>query len=111
MTEKNDPILQFVVDLRQACDSYIESVTPPEFKAIPETVFSRLAFEPHVGEKLKEYEIAQAKNNKQKEFDEAFAILKEANATINNRFHQDGYVFSYWLYSQAIFRQKLKQSV
>jgi hypothetical protein len=100
-------MLQFVVDLRKACDSYIESVTPIEFKTIPETVFSCLTFEPHVGEKLKEYETAQAKNNAQKEFDQAFNILKEANATINSRYHGPSYVFSYWLYSQAIYRQKL----
>jgi len=111
MSEKNYSVLQFIVDLRQACDSYIESVTPTEFKAIPETVFSYLTYEPHVGEKLKEYEMAQAKNNTQKEFDEAFNTLKEANATINNRYHGSGYVFSYWLFSQAIYRQKLKQIV
>jgi hypothetical protein len=110
MTEKNDPLLQFIVDLRQACDGYIESGTPNELKAIPETVFSCLTFEPHVGEKLREYEIGQGKSNKQKEFDQAFNILKEANASINNRYHGPGFVFSYWLYGQAIYRQKLKQT-
>jgi len=109
MSEKNGPMLQFIVDLRQACDGYIESVTPIEFKAIPETVFSCLTFEPHTGEKLREYELAQAKNNNQKQFDEASKILSEVNATINHRFHQPGYAFSYWLFNQAIFRQTLKQ--
>jgi hypothetical protein len=107
----NDPLLQFVLDLRQACDSFIEKATPVECREIPETVFSCLAYQAHVGEKLGAYETAQAKDNDQRAFDEALNILKEAKAAINSRYHGSNYVYSYWLYGQnlMVYRQKLKK--
>jgi hypothetical protein len=98
-----------------AIDDYLETLAPPGMKkatcgnaATPEPVFTCLTFEPHRGERLGDYETAQAKNNRQEQFDQAFNILKTADASIQNRFHGPNYAHSYWLYNLMIYRQKLK---
>lgn len=74
-----------------------------------EQTFTTLAYETHTGEKLADYETATAKNNIPETFQSAINILKQANATISHRYHGPTYVFSYWIYGDRIFRQKLKK--
>ena len=76
---------------------------------VPEQTFNVLPFQAQKGEKLGEFETAEKKSTTEQHWNHAFNILKAANATINNRFHGPNYVYSYWLYTDRIFRQKLKQ--
>lgn len=76
--------------------------------AVSETTFSILSFEAQKGEKLGDYETASSKNNISDKWNQAFNILRQSNATINHRYHGETYQFSYWIYGDRIFRQKLK---
>jgi hypothetical protein len=99
------------LQLADAENEILETLAPQEVKdgklAVLETIFTCLTFEAHKGERLGDYDIAHAKNNTQAQFDHAFNILKAANSSINHRYHGPNYVYSFWLYSQAIYRQKL----
>lgn len=75
---------------------------------VKEETIACLSFEPQKGERLGEYETASQKNNLPDKFNTAFNVLSKSNATISNRYHGQGYVFSYWLYAERIFRQKPK---
>jgi hypothetical protein len=76
--------------------------------AVSETTFSILLFEAQKGEKLGDFETASLKNNIPDKWNQAFNILRQSNATINSRYHGEGYICSYWIYGDRIFRQKLK---
>ena len=77
--------------------------------AVNETTFSILKFEPQKGVKLGDYETADKKGNLPDKFQQAHNVLRNSNATIQARYHGQGYVFSYWLYgSDKIYRQKTK---
>jgi hypothetical protein len=92
-------------------NEYIDTFAPKD-KAemkVPEATFTTLKFEAQQGAKLGVYEVAYAPNNKAETFKKAFGVLHEAKATIRDRYHGKGYVFSYWLYGESkIYRQKLK---
>jgi hypothetical protein len=79
---------------------------------ISEDPFLNLKWEKTQGAKLKEYEFtSKTANNGNNAFHHCFNILKANNATINNRFHGEGWKHSYWLYSnnpEVIYRQRLK---
>lgn len=75
---------------------------------VPEQTFNVLKFEGHKSEKLKDFEVADRKSNVEQNWIHAFNILKSANATIDSRYHGSEYVFSYWLYQDRVFRQRLK---
>lgn len=75
---------------------------------VKEETLACLSFEPQKGERLGDYETASAKNNIPDKFNAAFNVLSKSNATISNRYHGQGYVFSYWVYTERIFRQKPK---
>lgn len=91
-----------VVELVNASEKH--PATVPE-----QTTFNVLKFEAQKGPTLRDFETAEKKNNVEQNWNHALNILKSANATINNRFHGPNYVYSYWLYTDRIFRQKLKQ--
>jgi hypothetical protein len=74
-----------------------------------EQTFTTLAYETHTGEKLADYETATEKNNIPDKFRSAYNILRQANATISSRYHGENYVFSYWLFKDKIYRQKLRK--
>ena len=77
--------------------------------AVSETTFHILKFETQQGAKIGEYELAIDKNNLPDKFNHAYNILRNSNATIQARYFGEGYLFSYWLYSEGkIYRQKLK---
>jgi hypothetical protein len=115
--------VEFLVKLRDAsqmlvdaANEYIDSLAPPEVKetskttvAVQEINFSTLKFETQQGAKLGEYEIAYKANNIEDKWRPAYAILRNSNATIKDRYHGDTYAYSYWLYGEdKIYRQKLK---
>jgi hypothetical protein len=114
--------VDFLVKLRDAAqmmadatNEYLESLAPTEVKGdksghagVSETTFSILSFEPQKGEKLGDFETASSKNNIPDKWNQAFNILKQNNSSINVRYHGQGYQFSYWIYGDRIFRQKLK---
>jgi len=105
--------VEFYVRLRDACNSEIERLKPseakdqPQTKAVSESNFD-LTYAKHTGVKLGEFEIADEKDSPSDLYKHAFNILKQANATISNRYHGEDYQFSYWLYDGKIFR-KLKK--
>ncbi len=115
-----DRQVEFLVKLRDACmlmadatNEYIESMAPPEVKdravAVQEVTFTTLKFEAQQGAKLGAFEIAYKQNNLEDKWRSAYNILRNSNATIKDRYHDDTYAFSYWLYGEdKIYRQKLK---
>ena len=117
MTSKQ---VEFLLKMRDACqmiadtaNEYIESLVPPEVKthaaAVQEVTFTTLKFEAQQGAKLGDYEIAHKASNLDDKWRPAYNILRNSNATIKDRYHGEGYQFSYWLYSEdKIYRQKLK---
>ena len=80
-----------------------------EANAVLEETFTCLKFEPQQGAKIGEYEVAYKANNLEDKWTQAYNVLRNSNATINSRYHGEGYQFSYWLYGEGkIYRQKLK---
>jgi len=63
------------------------------------------------GEKLGAFEVtSRSSNNNSDGYSHAFNILRANNATINQRYHGEGFEFAYWLYEDNIYRQKLKEN-
>jgi hypothetical protein len=80
-----------------------------EKAAVKEETFTILKFEKQTGSRLGEYEVAYKANNLEDKWNQAYNILRQNNATINNRYYGDSYAFGYWLYGKnRIYRQKLK---
>jgi hypothetical protein len=97
----------------EALNEYIATLAPPGAKeppaAVQETTFTILKFEPQQGAKIGEYEVAYKGNNLEDKWTHASNILRNSNATINSRYHGEGYACAYWLYGEnKIYRQKLK---
>jgi hypothetical protein len=117
MTSKQ---VEFLVKIRDTCqmfadaaNEYIESMAPPEVKtkaaAVQEITFTTLKFEAQQGAKLGDYEIAYKASNLDDKWRPAYNILRNSNATIKDRYHGEGYLYSYWLYGEdKIYRQKLE---
>ncbi len=96
--------------LADAANHYIQSIAPQgELAAVQELTFATLKFEAQQGSKLGDYEVAYKQNNLQDKWQNAHNILRDKNSTIKDRYHSEGYAYSYWLYGQdKIYRQKLK---
>ena len=93
----------------------IELLTPPEVKEETKTtndnevVFTELTFEREEGPKLGAFEAAYKADNPEDKWTQAYNILKTSKATINERYHNEGYQHSYWLFEgNKIYRQPLK---
>jgi len=77
--------------------------------AVKEENFTILKFEEQLGAKIGPYGVAYKANNLTEKWSQAFNVLRNANATIKERYHGQGYQFSYWLYAtDKIYRQKHK---
>jgi hypothetical protein len=114
--------VEFLVKLRDSClmiadaaNDYIDSMAPPEVKmkkqvaVVQEVTFTTLRFEEQQGAKLGSFEVAHKQNNLPDKWQSACNILRANNATIKERYHGEGYQYSYWLYGEdKIYRQKLK---
>ena len=115
-----DKQTEFTIRLRDACktisdvaNEYLEFIVASERKsegaATSEQTFTVLRYDPQQGAKLGEFEVAQKTNNLSDKWNSAYNILKANNATIKDRYHGEGYQYSYWLYiEEKIYRQKLK---
>jgi hypothetical protein len=76
----------------------------------PEITFTTLNFERLKSVQLGDFEIAYKANNVEDKWTYAFNILSDSKATIKDRYHSEGYQFSYWVYDEGkIYRQKLSQ--
>lgn len=109
--EQIDELLNKVGAAKGLSDVEKEKETKPisPAAAVQEATFNILKFESQQGTKIGEFEVAYAPNNISEKFSQAYNILRNSNATINSRYHGEGYKFAYWLYGQdKIYRQKLK---
>lgn len=88
----------------------VEAAKKEPTVTVKEETFACLSFEPQKGERLGDYETASAKNNLPDKFNAAFNVLSKSNATISARYRGGGYVHSYWLFHETIYRQKLKKT-
>lgn len=79
----------------------------PVLDHVNESVFF-LNYEDRESEKLKRFQIATQKGN-ETEFSEAFKVLKNAKATISNRYHGPNYNFSYWIWNDNIYRKQIQK--
>jgi len=78
--------------------------------AVKEETFQCNKFENQHSDKFGEYGVAHKAQNLPDKWNNAHNILRQSNATIQNRYHGPDYLFSYWLYGEdKIYRQKLKQ--
>jgi hypothetical protein len=112
--------VEFTMKLRDACkvitdiaNEFLELSAAKEKNQLVadslESTFTVLHFEPLQGAKLGDYEVAYKPNNAADKWSRAYNVLKTHNATIKDRFHGEGYQYSYWLYVEdKIYRQKLK---
>jgi hypothetical protein len=112
-------LVEFSVIMRDACklitdaaNEYIDSLEPPEMKlgltAVDELNFA-LKYVAQRGVKLGDFEVAHKSANLPDKWQSAYNILHHSNATIKDRYHDDTYAYSYWLYGEdKIYRQKLK---
>jgi hypothetical protein len=90
-----------------------ETPQPQPETTINEDRFKGLAWRDENGAKLGAYQVALIQDNDEQAWRHAYNILQANGATISNRFHEQGYAFSYWLYDKMdykIFRQKLKEA-
>ena len=101
--------------LANATNELIESLAPPEVKEDTkaeeekEQSFSELNFEREEGPKIGAFEAAYKADNQQDKWTKAYNILTAAKATIKDRYHNEGYQYSYWLFEgNKIYRQQLK---
>lgn len=76
--------------------------------AVLEETFTVLKFDVMQGAKIGEYEVAYKASNIAEKWTSAYDVLRNSNATIKDRYYGKGYSFSYWLYNEKIYRQKLK---
>ena len=116
--------VKFLVKLRDgaqiiadAANEYLETLATPGVKenkpaapaTVQETIFIVLKFEQQTGAKIGEYEVAYKASNIEDKWTHAYNVLRNSNATIKDRYHGEGYEFSYWLYgADKIYRQKLE---
>jgi hypothetical protein len=119
MSSKQAEFLQIMRDSAQkvadAANDLLTSMAPPEVGlekepvTVQEATFSMLKFESQKGAQLGDYDVAYKANNAEDKWTHAFNILKNANATIKDRYHGTSYQFAYWVYGEnKIYRQKLK---
>ncbi len=86
-----------------------DSTTSKAPAAASELNFTPLKFEIQIGTKLGEFEAAYKADNPEDKWTQAYNILKISKATINERYHKEGYQHSYWLFEgNKIYRQPLK---
>ena len=107
-------LLNLVSAIESACFDFKQriiqkhDISDQEALAVSENNFN-LNFTEVTSPKLGIFEIAEEKDNSTEKWTRAHNILKQNNATISTRYHENNYNFSYWLYNDKIYRQKLKR--
>lgn len=91
-------------------NEYIDSLAPKEIKrekaAVTEDVFNCLNYESQQGAKLGAFETSSKDKNDQAKFEAAFNMLDQAKATIKERYYEEEYVHTYWIFASKIYRQR-----
>jgi hypothetical protein len=81
---------------------------------LPEETFNILKWSDEKGSRLGDYQVAYKAQNSPDKWQHCFNILKTNNSLIANSFHEEGYVYRYWIfpekYEDRIFRKKLAES-
>ena len=117
-----DKHVEFLVKLRDCsqqladtANEYIQTLAPLEVKEDKQqtgdeaAIFSVLNFEHENGLRIGVFEAAYKANNPLDKWSYAYGVLTNAKATIKDRYHHEGYLYSYWLYDgNKIYRQRLK---
>ena len=101
------------VKLRFQIEKMFDIAKVEKSKAVlPEATFN-LKWQVEKGNRLGEYEVAYKSQNILDNWQHCFNILKQNNAVIGNRFHEQGYEYAYWIYPEKyedrIFRKKLNE--
>jgi hypothetical protein len=104
---------KLVLELQSHTNLLAEKPQEPKLNpTVKEITFSTLTYGPQQGAKLGAYETATKPTKDNATWIYAYNILKANNATIQNRFQDDGYQHTYWIFddfSDKIYRQKLKE--
>jgi len=100
--ERYDEILATVGRAKGLADVGLEK----KQAAVNEATFN-LKYEEQTGPKLGLYAIAHEQVNIPEKWRTAYNILKNADSTISNRYHGEGYVYGFWIFNGKIYRQKL----
>lgn len=111
MSEKQSEALLNFADALENAALVLKQSIGKELKTpqVSEGPFLTLKYEKRTGNRLKDFEVAtKTLNSGSADFDRCLSILKRNNTTIQNRFKDQGWQFSYWVYQDAIYRQALK---
>ena len=92
-------------------NEFLETLNPTEtkIKYVPEETFYAIAYDIQTTEKLGAFEVADRTKNDVERFALAFSILKANESSISKRYHGPGYVYSYWLFKDKVYRQIVKK--
>jgi len=114
----DEKVLEIIVDFANAVEAAAVNVKHKvaeitgvkEALTVKEETFTILKFDKQTGARIGEYEVAYKSKNIPDKFQQAHNILNKNNAVIGDRYHGEGYVYSYWLYGEGkIYRQKSKR--
>ena len=105
----------FLTMVESACDETKQKIGQitgaTQTVTVKEETFSGLSYGKQQGSRLGEYETADKNSNPTDKWTLAHNILKHNGATINNRYHAEGYAYAYWLYGEdRIYRQRLTRA-
>jgi hypothetical protein len=108
------PILRDFVGIRLDASRVKAEEKQTDSKVVlPELTFTALKFDMEEGARLGKYEVAYKNKNLADPWQHAYNILRNNSAVINDRFHEQGYSYAYWIYPEKyedrIFRMKLKE--
>lgn len=107
----NETLLNFADALENAA-LVLKQAVGKELKTpqVNEALFLTLKWEKRIGNKLKEYDITtKTLNTGSVDFERCLNILRRNNASIQDRFKDQDWIYSYWIYGDAIYRQILKK--
>jgi hypothetical protein len=107
-----EALLEYLEAVASATEKLKQQIKNQQTEQTSEGIFNNLNFEQREGTRLGEYESAQKTANPPNAWNKAFSILEKNQSTISSRYHQEAYVYSYWLYGDnhdRIYRQKLKR--
>jgi len=112
--ELSEAVVDFANALEAACVQLKRYIGESKGVGAKEESFTGLlGWKQSQGNRLGAFEFTTQKaNNNSDAFARAYNILKVNNASISSRFHDKGWQFSYWLYSEktdTIYRQVLKK--
>ena len=109
-----EAIVDFANAIEAACVQLRRYIGEVHGVGVSEDIFlNLLSWEKGQGSRIGEFEFTTRKaNNSSNAFNHAYNVLKANNASIGNRFHDEGFQYSYWLFSSkpdTVYRQVLKK--